>query len=320
MLLKLKIRNLVVVNFSLKTYNMQQLLITGANGFLGRNIQPLLQKSGYTVSTLDIANANVNSNLAKAIPCLKEPYDIILHAAGKAHFIPRTKAEENIFFDINYQGTINLCKGLEISGLPRSFVFISTVAVYGVETGENITEEFPLNGHTPYALSKIQAEQFLMDWSKKNNVILSILRPSLIAGPNPPGNLGDMITGVESGRYLSIAGGVAKKSVLMVQDIAVLIPLLAEKGGIYNVCDEKQLSLAQLANIIALQLNKKQPFNIPYWVAKAFASIGDLLGRKAPINSLKLRKITESLTFSSEKIRRELNWQPSNVADNFKIK
>lgn len=50
------------------------------------------------------------------------------------------------------------------------------------------------------------------------------------------------------------------------------------------------------------------------------ALVGDLMGNKAPINSLKLKKITESLTFSNEKAKRELNWQPLNVLENFRIK
>jgi len=49
------------------------------------------------------------------------------------------------------------------------------------------------------------------------------------------------------------------------------------------------------------------------------ASVGDLMGNKAPINSLKLKKIAESLTFSNEKAKSELNWQPLNVLDNFRI-
>ena len=47
--------------------------------------------------------------------------------------------------------------------------------------------------------------------------------------------------------------------------------------------------------------------------------MGDMIGEKAPINSLKLRKIAESLTFSNEKAVRELGWKPLNVLDNFKI-
>lgn len=108
-----------------------------------------------------------------------------------------------------------------------------------------------LNGDTPYAMSKRLAEEYLQKWCYEHNVILGIIRPSLIAGPNPPGNLGAMIYGIRSGKYLSIAGSQARKSVLMVQDIAKLVPLLAEKGGIYNVCDSHHPTFRELETTIA---------------------------------------------------------------------
>lgn len=105
----------------------------------------------------------------------------------------------------------------------------------------------------------------------------------------------------------------------MVQDIARLVPLLAEKGGIYNVCDSYQPTFRELEIIICRQLNRNLPVSIPYWIAKCMALIGDCLGEKAPINSLKLRKMTKSLTFSNEKAVRELGWRPTSVLKNFKI-
>lgn len=208
---------------------MRKLLFTGASGFLGNNVSPLLRKE-YSVSTVGLTEQDdYNINLARNIPVLKEHYDIVLHAAGKAHTVPKTEAEKKVFFDVNVQGTKNLCSALEIVGAPKALIFISSVAVYGCEYGENITEDHPLNGKIPYALSKIQAEEFLVKWCKDHNVILGIIRPSLLAGPNPPGNLGAMISGIKTGRYLSIAGGHARKSVLMVQDIARLVHLLADR-------------------------------------------------------------------------------------------
>lgn len=298
---------------------MNSFLFTGSSGFLGTNLKPWLQEK-YLVKTMGLGtNDDYNINIAETIPEITEKFNIILHAAGKAHSIPKTESEKKVFFDVNFQGTVNLCTALEKISIPKAFIFISTVAVYGLEAGENITEEYPLNGDTPYALSKIKAEQFLTQWCRKNNVVLSIIRPSLIAGPNPPGNLGAMIKGIKTGRYLSIADGKARKSVLMVQDIARLLPALMEKGGVYNVCDDAQPTFRELELLIARQLGKKPPQSIPYWLAKSMALTGDLLGKKIPINSLKLSKITESLTFSNEKAKRELNWQPLNVLNNFKI-
>lgn len=295
------------------------LLFTGASGFLGNNISPLL-KEKYDITTIGLTSQDdYKVNIAIDVPALRGTYDFVLHAAGKAHFVPRTEVECQAFFDVNLQGTKNLCAALEKSGIPKAFIFISTVAVYGCDAGIEITEEHPLLGDTPYALSKIQAEEYLQDWCKKYHVMLGIVRPSLIAGPNPPGNLGAMINGIKSRKYLSIGGGSCKKSVLMVQDIAHLIPLLAEKGGVYNVCDTYQPTFRELETIVTKQLGKGMPLSIPYWMAKSMALVGDCLGRRAPINSLKLNKITESLTFSNAKAIRELGWKPMSVLENFRI-
>ena len=296
-----------------------QILFTGATGFIGKNIRLILENK-YKVITLGLSeNDHYHINITKEIPKLMVKCDIVLHAAGKAHSIPCTNEEIQDFYNVNLQGTKNLCAALEKCCIPKSFIFISTVAVYGCDFGENITEESPLNGTTPYAVSKIMAEEFLIKWCADNNVLLSIIRPSLIAGPNPPGNLGAMINGIRTGKYLSISGGKARKSVLMVQDIANLIPLLAEKGGIYNVCDSEQPSFHELEKLIVAQLGKSLPISIPYSFSKLLARIGDCLGKRAPINSLKLDKITKSLTFSNEKARKELGWEPLNVLENFKI-
>ena len=295
------------------------LLFTGASGFLGHNILPILKES-YEVSTCGISPEDtIKANLAKEIPQLDKHYDIVLHACGKAHTVPRTDAEKKAFYDVNYQGTVNLCAALEKVGVPKSLIFISTVAVYGCESGEMITEDHPLNGNTPYAESKKMAEAYLTEWCSKHDVILGIMRPSLIAGVDAPGNLGAMVKGIKTGRYLSINHGKARKSVLMAEDIARLIPRLAEMGGIYNVCDSHNPSFGELEHLIATQLGKKDPVSVPYCIAKCLAVAGDLLGPKAPINSSKLKKITESLTFSNEKARKALNWEPLDVLHNYKI-
>ncbi|WP_280202091.1 NAD-dependent epimerase/dehydratase family protein [Bacteroides fragilis] len=295
------------------------LLFTGASGFLGSNIIQLLN-GAYNIISVGLSPQDTYLvDIATDIPTFIDAFDVVFHAAGKAHSVPKTEAEKRLFFDVNLQGTKNLCTALERSGIPKAFIFISTVAVYGCDSGENITEEHPLNGTTPYALSKIKAEKYLQGWCAMHNVKLSILRPSLIAGPNPPGNLGAMIRGIRNGKYLSIAGGKARKRVLMVQDIANLLPMLIEKGGIYNVCDSYQPSFRELEMVICKQLSRKGPISIPYWLAKSMAVVGDCLGEKAPINSLKLRKITSSLTFSNEKATRELGWKPMNVLGNFQI-
>jgi nucleoside-diphosphate-sugar epimerase len=133
------------------------ILFTGASGFLGNNMRILLEKK-YKITTIGLTTQdNYKIDIAHFIPSSLEKYDIVLHAAGKAHVVPKTEAEKQLFFDVNLQGTKNLCTALEKAGVPKSFIFISTVAVYGCDYGENITEDYPLNGDTPYALSKIHS-------------------------------------------------------------------------------------------------------------------------------------------------------------------
>ena len=298
---------------------MKKLLFTGGTGFLGKNVMPIL-KQKYDVTTCGITPDDmIKANLAKEVPILSEHYDVVLHACGKAHVVPKTEAEKQAFYDVNYQGTVNLCKALENAGIPKALVFISTVAVYGCEYGDLITEEHPLEGTSPYAESKIMAEKYLTEWCQKNDVVLGILRPSLLAGKNAPGNLGAMVNGIKKGFYMNIAGGKVVKSILMAEDIAHLLPLLTEKGGVYNVCDTRQPSFGEISMSVAKQLGKGKPLNIPYWMAWCMAKVGDLLGSKAPINSYKLEKMTKSLTFSNEKARKELGWEPLDVLTNYKI-
>lgn len=298
---------------------MDKLLFTGGTGFLGKNVMPLL-KERYDVTTCGITPDDmIKANFVSEVPELPEKYDIVLHACGKAHVVPKTDAEKKAFFDVNYQGTVNLCKGLEKVGLPKALVFISTVAVYGCDFGDMITEDHSLDGETPYAKSKIMAEEYLTEWCNNHNVVLGILRPSLLAGKNAPGNLGSMVKGVQKGYYMNIAGGNVIKSILMAEDIARILPLVAEKGGVYNVCDTRQPSFGQISESVAKQLGKGSPINIPYWMAWCMAKVGDLLGNKAPINSYKLEKMTKSLTFSNEKARKELGWEPLDVLENYRV-
>lgn len=298
---------------------MEKLLFTGGTGFLGKNVMPLLTQQ-YEVTTCGITPDDmIKANLAKEVPVLPDKYDVVLHACGKAHVVPKTEAEKQAFYDVNYVGTIHLCDALEKVGVPKALIFISTVAVYGCEYGDLIDETHSLDGDSPYAKSKIMAEEYLTKWCLDNHVRLGILRPSLLAGKDAPGNLGAMVNGIKKGFYMNIAGGKVIKSILMAEDIARLVPILEEKGGIYNVCDTRQPSFGEISKSVARQLGKGNPFNIPYWMAWCMAKVGDLLGNKAPINSYKLEKMTKSLTFSNEKARHELNWEPLDVLENYKI-
>lgn len=292
-----------------------KILFTGANGFLGKNVIPSLRKKSFEVKTFGTHDTDYVNDITKEITPFEEKFDIIFHAAGKAHSIPSNTEEETEFYDVNFTGTKRICRALE-NKLPKIFIFISSVAVYGIDSGVELTEQTPLNGTTPYAKSKLLSESFLEEWCLINNVILTILRPSLIAGPNPPGNLGNMINSLKKGFYFNIAGGTAKKSVVWAEDFAEIISLVsAGKGGVYNVTDGVHPTFAEIAKKISSKFNSKNTLNMPLFVAKGIAVIGDLLGKRFPFNSLKLKKMTEELTFSNDKIIKNLGWKPTNVIE-----
>ena len=294
------------------------ILVTGSNGFLGKTIVEILQKK-HQIITLARSSGDYQLPLDKQVPNFKEKFNLIIHSAGKAHSVPKTAIEKKQFHQVNVIGTQNLLKGLENSAIPQQFVFISSVAVYGKEKGTNITEESPLNAKDAYGMSKIEAEKFIFDWCQKNNVICTILRLPLLVGPNPPGNLGAMIKAINKGYYFNIGGGIAQKSMVLAEDVANFIPKIATRGGTYNLTDGFHPTFFELSSAIAKQLKKSRPMNMPLIAAKTIGLLGDFLGSKAPINSLKLKKITADLTFDDSKARVK-GWRPRNVLDWYKNK
>lgn len=294
------------------------ILISGSSGFLGKYLIKYL--GNCTIVTVGRSNADVICDISTSIPQLLPRVSLVIHAAGKAHSVPKTSLEKQAFFDVNFKGTHNLLQGLEESqSLPRAFIFISSVAVYGRENGINISEDAPLLAKDPYGLSKIQAEQLVIEWCKKNNVICTILRLPLLAGANPPGNLGAMIKGIKRGYYFNIAGGRAQKSMVLASDVAQCILKVSEIGGIYYLTDGYHPTFNELSRTISLQLGRKFVPNMPLFFAKALAKIGDLIGDRFPINSSKLSKIIAPLTFDDTKARKAFGWNPTPVLKGFKI-
>lgn len=290
------------------------MLITGSNGFLGKQLYNSY-KDLFNVITLSRKNSDLNIDLENDIIKSKINVDIVIHAAGKAHVIPKTKEEIESFYNVNFHGTKKLINSLENV---KSFIFISSVSVYGLETGKNINEDCNLEGKTPYAKSKIQAEELLISWAKENNVNLLILRLPLLAGKNPPGNLGAMINAIKKGTYFSISSGQAKRSVVLVEDIVGWLSDNLMSAGVFNLTDNNHPSFRDLEIVISNQLNKRLPFSIPISVAKCIGYLGDIL-RVSFVNSYRIDKMTNDLTFSSERATKTLNWQPKQVKSHFLI-
>ena len=291
-----------------------KILLTGATGFLGKTIVKELSKENSILS-LSRSLGGFKVALENEVPNFEEKFDLVVHAAGKVHSVPKTESEKIEFHNVNVIGTENLLKGLEDTGIPKHFVFIRSVSVYGQEFGIGINEEHRLEAKDPYGLSKIEAEVLVVEWCKKNNIICTILRLPLLVGKNPPGNLGAMIKAIEKGYYFNIGGGKARKSMVLAEDVAAFIPKVSTIGGIYNVTDGFHPTFFELSSAIAKQLKKSRPMNMPLLAAKIIGLIGDFMGSKAPINSLKLKKITADLTFDDTKAGEVAGWQPRRVLD-----
>ena len=294
-----------------------EILVTGANGFLGKSIVNELSE-GNIISSLSRTSKDYKVSLDIKSPNFLQKFDLVIHAAGKAHSIPKNAVDKKEFFDVNVTGTLNLLKGLEKVGVPDQFVFVSSVSVYGRESGININEEHVLQAVDAYGLSKIEAEVLVVEWCKKHNVVCTILRLPLLVGENPPGNLGIMIKAIDRGYYFNIGGGKARKSMVLLQDVAEFIPKVAAFGGIYNLTDSFHPNFLELSSVISKQKNKKMPFDLPLIVAKVLGFVGDLLGSNAPINSNKIKKIISDLTFDDTKARTQLEWNPHPVLEYLK--
>jgi len=298
---------------------MKTVLLTGSSGFLGKIIKDHLTLNRFNIITLSRScKSDVVCDLSEQNPLLTNGIDTVIHAAGKAHSVPKSRNEAQEFSDVNVRGTKNLLLGLEKVSLPKQFIFISSVSVYGLEMGELINEEAPLLAKDPYGLSKIAAEQSIIDWCTQNNVIYTILRLPLLVGENPPGNLGAMIKAINSGYYFNIAGGITKKSMILALDVAKTIPLISQIGGVYNLTDGFHPSFESLSSVIATSKNKKKPLNMPMILAIFIGYLGDFLGNKAPVNSIKIKKIISNLTFDDSKIRILLKFKSESVIEYLK--
>ncbi len=293
-----------------------KILLTGSTGFLGKSLIKELQNQHEILFLGRSDEGGLTHDITKKIPALPL-VDMVVHAAGKAHSNLRSEEEAQMFFKVNTFGTQNLIDALQ-NNLPKIFVFISTVAIYGLDSGNKIGESSPSLGKTPYAQSKIKAEKYLLEWGEKFNVKILILRLPLVVGSNPPGNLGKMINGIKRRTYFSIGGGSARKSMVLAEDVAKLIAECRYVSGIYNLTDGYHPSFAELESMICEQLKKPKPLNMPLGLARILGEIGDFIPA-FPVNNDTINKITQDLTFSDLKARQELGWNPSRVIDMWKI-
>jgi nucleoside-diphosphate-sugar epimerase len=297
-----------------------KVLLTGASGFLGQILFSNLVQNFAVYKLSRSKKSDFIFDLSNSLPTFNSNFSCIIHAAGLAHEYPKNCKEGRIFHQTNYIGTLNLLKSLE-QFPPETFIFISSVSVYGLNSCELINEDYPLNGTSPYANSKIMAEKYVIDWCKERSVRCLVLRLPLVVGDNPPGNLGKMIKAIRNSRYLRIGNGDSSKSAVLGSDVAsLMIKYLNDSelpGGIYNLTDGLHPTLFQIEEAIRNFYQKPPIRFISINLALLVGKIGDLIPF-LPINTSSIKKLTTNLTFDDTKARKELGWSSSSVLSLFK--
>lgn len=302
---------------------MTHALVTGGTGFVGRHVVAYLQSEGYVLDLLGRSGTqgDVVADLAVGPPSLPgRHYEAVFHVAGKAHVVPSTSEERDAFFAVNAGGTQHLLDALDrLPTPPQAFVLVSTVAVYGRESGEGLSEETPREADDPYGLSKCQAEDIVLRWGEERGVRIGIVRLPLVAGAGAPGNLGAMVHAIRRNRYFGVGDGSARRSVVHAVDVARVLPRVAEKGGTYNLTDGYHPSFVEIERAIARALGKQPPRHLPDVVARTGAWVGDAVlratGVRLPLTSRTLDKMTSTLTFDDARARQVLGWEPPPVLD-----
>lgn len=270
------------------------ILITGANGFIGNYLRK--EFADCNINSLGLQDNNeYKADLRYEVPMIENDFKIVIHNAGTA--------DETNAMASNYQGTINLLKGLD-NRHPQYFVYISSVHIYGLGEGENISETTSLNPSTEYGRSKMLAEKELQHWCDEKGVVLTILRPAMVFGNGIHGKAKEMFEAIIQGRYFHVSENKARRSVVMADDVAKAIRLLYDKGGIYNITDGYDPTVIELADSMAANAStNKRIMSCPLKWLKIAAKIGDTIPPLGKfLNSEKLTMLTSTRTFSNQKL------------------
>lgn len=282
-----------------------QILITGIHGFVGSNITEKLRQH-HSIFGLDIVSPPKDGVLytfgwkeLESIP----PIDIIIHLAGKAHDTKNT-SQASEYFDINVGLTKQIFDQFINSNAKKFIYFSSVKAVADTVNHEILTEDDIPNPQTPYGRSKLEAENFILSQSISKDKRVYILRPAMIHGPGNKGNLNLLYQIISKGYPYPLGLFNNQRSFTSIENLNFIIEKLIEKdieSGIYQIADSESISTIELITVLAEVLGQKPKiWNFPIKLIELFARVGDLLS--LPINSERLKKLTENYVVSNKKI------------------
>ena len=301
------------------------ILLTGATGFIGQALVLELLQQGFFLTIVlrkksnlfaDNINQIIVGDLNNDIDwsSILNKIDCIIHLAGKAHVIDKSKASAlDEFRKINTELTLNLAKQAVAAGVER-FIFLSSIGVNGNQNNQPFLEIDIPNPQEPYAISKYEAEQGLLKLAQNSSLEVVIIRPPLVYGNNAPGNFGRLIQWVNSKFILPLPLGAVNnaRSLVAIDNLVsfIIICTLHFKAAneIFLISDNDNLSTTQLLKKIAKAFNKKAlllpvPVSWMIFVAK-------LLGKE--VDAVRL---FSSLIVDSSKARDLLDWHPVTTMD-----
>ena len=276
-----------------------KIIITGATGFVGSNLSAYLEEKKYAVEKLSLKKSHWDFN---------RNADVIIHLAGIAHDIMNLTTIDE-YFRVHRDLTILLFKEFLNSNV-RDFIYFSSVKATADSVDGFLDENHYSNPKTPYGKSKLEAENYLLSQQLSENKRLFIIRPCMIHGPGNKGNLNLLYKVVKKGIPWPLADFDNQRSFLSIDNLNFLIERIISDqnmaSGVYNFSDDKALSSNDLVKIIANTSGKTERLlKIPKHLISFVAKTGDYL--KLPLNSERLKKLTENYIVSNQKIKTALN-------------
>lgn len=273
---------------------MNKIVITGASGFVGQNLNNYLNNF-FITEPISMRNVSWKDNLKG---------DAIIHLAGKAHDTKNT-SDASEYFKINTDLTQELFD-IFLKSEIKDLIYFSSVKAAADEVHEVLFETVISNPKTPYGQSKLKAEEYLLSKEIPDGKRVFIIRPCMIHGPGNKGNLNLLYNVVKKRIPYPLAAFHNERSFLGIDNLNFMIKEILQNkdidSGIYNFADDDFLSTNELVKIISSTSNKKNlSLAIPKFAINGFSKIADLI--KFPVNSETVQKLTENYRVSNQKIK-----------------
>ena len=297
-----------------------QLLITGANGFIGSRLCELASKDGWLVrgavrhsgknNSIAMGDFGVDTDWSDALKGI----NVVVHLAARVH-IMNDSVENPLekFRMINTQLTLNLAKQAAQLGVKR-FIYLSSIKVNGETTlpESPFTEDDLFVPTNPYALSKYEAEQALLKLAIATKMEVVIIRPPLVYGPRVKANFLNMMKWLYKSVPLPFGSINNKRSLVALDNLVDLILTCIEHPAaaneIFLVSDGEDLSTTELLNRVATSLGKK-PRLLPV-NQQLLEFILKFIGKKDLA-----QRLCNSLQVDISKAKKLLNWTPPVSVD-----